>query len=88
MRKEVRLQGSSRFSADAKRKDIVRLPQIRDAATREDQQALVIQKLRQCQVLFDFSDSLRDIKGKDIKRAALAELNDFAMGGVSAAAPH
>lgn len=79
IRKEARLQGSSRFSD--KKKDIARLPHIKDAPTREEQQALVIQKLRQCHILFDFTDSMRDVKGKDIKRGALMELIEYIKSG-------
>ena len=42
---------------------------------RED---LLIQKLRQCSVIFDFSlDALSDLKYKEVKRAALNELVDY-----------
>ena len=35
---------------------------------------LFVQKLQQCCVLFDFLDCVADLKGKEIKRAALNEL--------------
>ncbi|EAU77420.2 AGAP009341-PA, partial [Anopheles gambiae str. PEST] len=42
-----------------------------DPAEREE---LFIQKLRQCCVLFDFSEPLNDLKYKEIKRCALQEI--------------
>lgn len=46
-----------------------------DSNERED---LVIQKIRQCCVVFDFaSDQLSDLKYKEVKRAALNELIDY-----------
>lgn len=39
---------------------------------------LLIQKLRQCCVIFDFNlDPLSDLKYKEVKRSALNELVDF-----------
>lgn len=47
---------------------------ILDAAPNEREE-LVVQKLRQCCVLFDFaSDPLSDLKWKEVKRAALQEM--------------
>ena len=36
----------------------------------------MLQKIRQCQVTFDFYDSMSQIKSKEVKRAALNELID------------
>lgn len=44
------------------------------AAEREE---LFIQKLRQCCVLFDFSEPLSDLKWKEVKRNALHEMIDL-----------
>lgn len=44
------------------------------AAEREE---LFIQKLRQCCVLFDFSEPLSDLKWKEVKRAALHEMLEY-----------
>lgn len=44
------------------------------AAERED---LFIQKLRQCTVLFDFSEPLSDLKWKEVKRSALHEMVEY-----------
>jgi len=38
---------------------------------------LFIKKLRQCCVAFNFLEHMEDLKGKEIKRAALNELVDF-----------
>lgn len=38
---------------------------------------LALQKLAQCQVVFDFTDSLHHIKSKEIKRSALIELKKY-----------
>lgn len=43
-------------------------------AERED---LFIQKLRQCCVLFDFSEPLSDLKWKEVKRTALLEMVEY-----------
>ncbi|PWA27409.1 hypothetical protein CCH79_00000472, partial [Gambusia affinis] len=42
-----------------------------------DQQELFCQKLQQCCTLFDFLDSVGDLKSKEVKRAALNELVDY-----------
>ena len=38
---------------------------------------LLIKKIHQCTVLFDFEDSLCDLRSKDIKRSSLLELHDY-----------
>lgn len=42
-----------------------------------EQQKLFTQKLQQCCMLFDFLDSVTDLKSKEIKRATLNELVDY-----------
>lgn len=42
-----------------------------------EQQELFTQKLQQCCVIFDFLDSITDLKSKEIKRATLNELVDY-----------
>lgn len=49
---------------------------IPDAPSAE-QQELFTQKLQQCCMLFDFLDSVIDLKSKEIKRATLNELVDY-----------
>lgn len=38
---------------------------------------LLLKKIAQCKVLFDFSDPLSDMKGKEIKRQTLTELVEY-----------
>jgi serine/threonine-protein phosphatase 2A regulatory subunit B' len=42
-----------------------------------DQLPLLIRKLHQCCTLFDFDDSLSEIKSKEVKRACLSELVEY-----------
>lgn len=44
---------------------------------KEELEELIVKKLRQCRVLFDFTKSLSDVAQKDIKRDTLLELVDF-----------
>uniref|UniRef100_A0A182JUI9 Zinc finger protein Xfin n=1 Tax=Anopheles christyi TaxID=43041 RepID=A0A182JUI9_9DIPT len=53
--------------------EIETLPPLKDADPSEREE-LFIQKLRQCCVLFDFSEPLNDLKYKEIKRCALQEI--------------
>ncbi|KAH8030456.1 hypothetical protein HPB51_006888 [Rhipicephalus microplus] len=46
-----------------------------------EQEELLIRKLRQCSVVFDFMDPVADIKGKEVKRATLNELVDYVTAG-------
>ena len=39
-----------------------------------DQPGLVVRKLQQCCVMFNFDDPLADVKSKEVKRACLNEL--------------
>ncbi|XP_011176471.2 uncharacterized protein LOC105208376 isoform X2 [Zeugodacus cucurbitae] len=52
------------------------LPLLRETPTNEREQ-LLIQKLRQCCTLFDFSEPLSDLKWKEVKRAALHEMVEY-----------
>ena len=42
-----------------------------------ERQDLLIRKLAQCAVIFDFTDPLSDLKGKEIKKQTLTELVDY-----------
>jgi serine/threonine-protein phosphatase 2A regulatory subunit B' len=42
-----------------------------------ERQELVIQKLRQCCILFDFTDVTCDLSGKETKRQILLELIEY-----------
>ncbi|XP_016400360.1 serine/threonine-protein phosphatase 2A 56 kDa regulatory subunit alpha isoform-like [Sinocyclocheilus rhinocerous] len=72
-------QGSSQFAASSSRPaapEISALPQLKDASSTQ-QHELFMQKLQQCCVLFDFYDTVTDLKSKETKRAILSELVDY-----------
>ena len=47
-------------------------------ATPAEREDLFVQKIRQCNVLFDFvQDPLSDLKWKEVKRAALNEMVEY-----------
>jgi len=74
--KKERRQSSSRFNITQNR-ELVKLPQLKEAS-QGDREELLIQKIRQCCVLFDFvSDPLSDLKWKEVKRAALQEMVEY-----------
>ncbi|XP_019443085.1 PREDICTED: serine/threonine protein phosphatase 2A 57 kDa regulatory subunit B' beta isoform-like [Lupinus angustifolius] len=56
------------------------LPMFRDVAVSE-RQNLFLRKLHVCCYILDFSDTLRNIREKEIKRQALMELVDFIQSG-------
>lgn len=45
-----------------------------DSSEREE---LLIKKIRQCCVLFDFTEPLDDLKWKEVKRSALQEMVEY-----------
>lgn len=69
---------SSRFepSTFEQQQEIVKLPNF-DEVLPEEQISLFIQKVDQCNIMFDFSDPTHDIRGKEIKRITLQELIQF-----------
>ncbi|XP_062857755.1 serine/threonine-protein phosphatase 2A 56 kDa regulatory subunit alpha isoform [Trichomycterus rosablanca] len=67
---------SSRFRSNSLSEELSALPSLRDATSTE-QQDLFVQKLQQCCMLFDFYDSVTDLKSKEVKRATLNELVDY-----------
>ncbi|KAL3223445.1 hypothetical protein MRX96_049809 [Rhipicephalus microplus] len=71
--------GSSRYRS-ANDVELQPLPLLRDVGAGE-QEELLIRKLRQCSVVFDFMDPVADIKGKEVKRATLNELVDYVTAG-------
>jgi len=76
IRKERR-QSSSRFNISCNR-ELVKLPALKDAAGQNEREELFLEKIKQCQVLFDFvSDPLSDLKWKEVKRAALHEMVEY-----------
>ncbi|KAM4043643.1 serine/threonine-protein phosphatase 2A 56 kDa regulatory subunit alpha isoform [Anomaloglossus baeobatrachus] len=74
--RQKRSQGSSQFRGQGALVELSPLPPLKDA-TSTDQQDLFCQKLQQCCVLFDFMDSISDLKSKEIKRATLNELVEY-----------
>ncbi|KAM6128387.1 serine/threonine-protein phosphatase 2A 56 kDa regulatory subunit alpha isoform 3-T3 [Pterocles gutturalis] len=74
--RQKRSQGSSQFRTQSSQVELSPLPQLKDA-TFNEQQDLFCQKLQQCCVLFDFMDSVSDLKSKEIKRATLNELVEY-----------
>ncbi|ODV80677.1 B56-domain-containing protein [Suhomyces tanzawaensis NRRL Y-17324] len=69
---------SSRFepSNSDRYQEMVKLPNF-DEVLPEEQIPLFIQKIDQCNVMFDFSDPTFDLRGKEIKRITLQELIQF-----------
>uniref|UniRef100_A0A1I8HDE8 Serine/threonine protein phosphatase 2A regulatory subunit n=3 Tax=Macrostomum lignano TaxID=282301 RepID=A0A1I8HDE8_9PLAT len=62
----------------SKNRELLALPALKDAANEQEREALLLQKLRQCCVVFDFAqDPLSDLKYKEVKRLALQELVEF-----------
>lgn len=74
-RRRRRLVNSSRYHTENE-PDLVQLPLIKDTS-HQDQTGLAVQKLQQCQKIFDFYDPVAQLKSKEIKRAALNELIDY-----------
>ncbi|XP_066532506.1 serine/threonine-protein phosphatase 2A 56 kDa regulatory subunit alpha isoform isoform X1 [Hoplias malabaricus] len=77
--KQRKAQGSAHFRSHGgslSPGELSALPQLRDAPSTE-QQELFVQKLQQCCVLFDFLDTVTDLKSKEIKRATLNELVEY-----------
>jgi len=67
---------SSRFNVSSNR-ELTKLSALKDVP-QSAKEELFIQKVRQCQVLFDFvADPLSDLKWKEVKRAALQEMVDY-----------
>jgi len=73
--KTPRRQRSSRFHITDS-VEIEKLPLLKDAPSTERPE-LLTRKLKQCSMVFDFNDATSDLKGKEIKRAALTELVDY-----------
>lgn len=66
---------SSRFepSSSDRYQEIHKLPDFDEVAL-EEQLPLFIQKIEQCNIIFDFGDPTYDLRGKEIKRITLQEL--------------
>lgn len=75
VKKDTPRQSSSRFRA-AKKVDLTKLPNLKDAPAK-DRPQLFLDKVKQCSAVFDFTEALSDLKSKEVKRAALNELIDY-----------
>lgn len=73
--KTPRRQRSSRFHV-TERVELEKLPGFKDVLATE-RQDLLIKKLIQCCTIFDFTDSMSDLKGKEIKRQTLSEMVEY-----------
>ncbi|EPE24873.1 ARM repeat-containing protein [Glarea lozoyensis ATCC 20868] len=68
-------QHSSRFDISPQR-ELEKLPGFHEVPPNRRQE-LFMQKIDQCNVIFDFNDASGDMKSKEIKRLALHELLDY-----------
>ncbi|KAK4217077.1 phosphatase 2A regulatory B subunit-domain-containing protein [Rhypophila decipiens] len=73
--KTPRRQNSSRFEISAQR-ELEKLPGFHEVPPNR-RQDLFMDKINQCNVIFDFNDASGDMKAKEIKRLALHELLDY-----------
>lgn len=73
--KTPKRQHSSRFDISENR-DLEKLPGFHEVPPQRREE-LFLQKLEQCNVIFDFNDASADMKSKEIKRLALHELLDY-----------
>src|ERR1700734_2496487 len=70
-------QHSSRFDISNQReRELEKLPGFHEVPPNR-RQDLFMQKIDQCNVIFDFNDAAGDMKSKEIKRLALHELLDY-----------
>ncbi|QVM11647.1 Serine/threonine-protein phosphatase 2A 56 kDa regulatory subunit delta isoform, variant 3 [Coccidioides posadasii str. Silveira] len=70
-------QHSSRFDiSDQRQRDLEKLPGFHEVPPNR-RQDLFMQKIEQCNIIFDFNDPTGDMKSKEIKRLALHELLDY-----------
>uniref|UniRef100_A0A5S6R333 Serine/threonine protein phosphatase 2A regulatory subunit n=1 Tax=Trichuris muris TaxID=70415 RepID=A0A5S6R333_TRIMR len=74
-RKHKKLQGSSRYKVNSE-SELEPLPSLKDC-TPENLAELFVAKIRQCQVVFDFTDPVSYVKSKEVKRITLTEMIDF-----------
>jgi serine/threonine-protein phosphatase 2A regulatory subunit B' len=70
-------QHSSRFDvSDQRQRELEKLPGFHEVAPNRRTE-LFMQKIDQCNIIFDFNDASGDMKSKEIKRLALHELLDY-----------
>lgn len=70
-------QHSSRFDiSDQRQRELDKLPGFHEVPPNRREE-LFMQKIEQCNIIFDFNDASGDMKSKEIKRLALHELLDY-----------
>ncbi|KAF2269494.1 serine/threonine protein phosphatase 2A [Lojkania enalia] len=70
-------QHSSRFYvSDQRQRELEKLPGFHEVPPNKREE-LFMQKIDQCNIIFDFNDASGDMKSKEIKRLALHELLDY-----------
>ncbi|OOG00051.1 hypothetical protein ASPCADRAFT_203938 [Aspergillus carbonarius ITEM 5010] len=70
-------QHSSRFDiSDQRQRELEKLESFHEVPPHR-RQSLFMQKIDQCNIIFDFNDPTADMKSKEIKRLALHELLDY-----------
>ncbi|XP_054731717.1 serine/threonine-protein phosphatase 2A 56 kDa regulatory subunit gamma isoform isoform X4 [Anastrepha obliqua] len=74
--KKEKRQSSSRYNV-TKNCELTPLSPLNEKTPANEREQLLIQKLRQCCTLFDFSEPLSDLKWKEVKRAALHEMVEY-----------
>uniref|UniRef100_A0A3B3QZX6 Serine/threonine protein phosphatase 2A regulatory subunit n=1 Tax=Paramormyrops kingsleyae TaxID=1676925 RepID=A0A3B3QZX6_9TELE len=74
--KQKRSQSSSQFRSQGKPIELTPLPLLKDVLAPE-QPELFLKKLQQCCTVFDFMDTLSDLKMKEYKRSTLNELVEY-----------
>ncbi|XP_018797729.1 PREDICTED: serine/threonine-protein phosphatase 2A 56 kDa regulatory subunit gamma isoform isoform X4 [Bactrocera latifrons] len=74
--KKEKRQSSSRYNV-TKNCELTALSPLNEKTPANEREQLLIQKLRQCCTLFDFSEPLSDLKWKEVKRAALHEMVEY-----------
>jgi serine/threonine-protein phosphatase 2A regulatory subunit B' len=69
-------QSSARYASQKPPPDYQPLPLLSSVPPQE-KEALFLKKIEQCCYLFDFGNPVSELKGKEIKRAALSEVLDY-----------
>ncbi|EDL36487.1 protein phosphatase 2, regulatory subunit B (B56), epsilon isoform, partial [Mus musculus] len=77
--RQKRSQSSSQFRSQGKPIELTPLPLLKGEThvPTSEQPELFLKKLQQCCVIFDFMDTLSDLKMKEYKRSTLNELVDY-----------
>jgi serine/threonine-protein phosphatase 2A regulatory subunit B' len=75
-----RLQESSLLGQNNLQPELEALPLLKETSA-DQQEKLFVAKLKQCCLIFNFSDCVNDVKSKEIKRACLSEIVDYITAG-------